>query len=447
MNNVILILLLVASTPLSLAAQYTTRLMPPNDNTFTESGGAVSYNPAGDWFVVSRQNETVNGDEQTGAVYLYRYDNTWQLNTRLLAPLPRVHMSFGFATAMRGDVLLVGSADGMHIFRKDNQGNWSSEGLIARLLNARNEQFRPFDFITDNTVVFGSSVYEYIGGTWQHTSELSETGINALAMEDFIWIQQGRGTEVKYLVYKKENNGWNLFQEIDAFGGKDLSVHGNWAAFHFNDGGTHIVKTYKFDGSEWVFHSDISHNEATFFFAQTISLYGNRLLIGDWFYGHRVEGFTPIDDGIAYLYEYDEGSDTWGYVESYSGLEGEVFGVAVSLTDQAILVDSREGTYVFEAPAVATSNERVSSLEPELTIYPNPVTSHATITIQPEVSSRVQVRIYDMLGREVETLYNDYLYAGETKSIRFERGRYSSGAYVITIQAGASVSSQILIVN
>ena len=386
LNKLILVVLLAISVPLSASAQFTARLMPPNDNTFTESGGAVSYNPAGDWFVVSRPNETVNGDEQTGAIYLYKYDNNWQLNTRLLAPLPRVHMSFGFATAMRGDVLLVGSADGMHIFRKDNQGNWSSEGLIARLLNARNEQFRPFDFITDNTVVFGSSVYEYIGGTWQNTSELSETGINALASEDFIWIQQGKGTEVKYLVYKKENNGWSLFQEIEAFGGRDLSVQGNWAAFHFNDGGMHKVKTYNFDGNEWVFHSDISHNEATFLFAENISVYGNRLLIGDWFYGHRVEGLAPIDDGIAYLYEYDEGSDTWGYVESYSGLEGEVFGVAVSLTDQAILVDSREGTYVFEAPAVATSSKRITSLQPEISIYPNPVTSQATINIQPEAS-------------------------------------------------------------
>ena len=447
MNKLIGILLLAVITPTSLSAQFTARLMPPNENVFTQSGGSVSYNPAGDWFVVSRQNETVSGDEQTGAVYLYRYDTNWQLNTRLQAPLPRVHMSFGFATAMRGDVLLVGSADGMHIFRKDNEGNWSSEGLIARQLNARNEQFRPFDFITDDTVVFGSSIYRYNSGTWQNTFELSQTGINAQATEEFIWMQQGRGAEVTFLVYKKEGNRWDLFQEIDSFGGKDLSVEGNWAAFHFNDGGIHKVKTYKFDGTEWVYHSDISHDESTFFFAQNISVYGNRLLVGDWFYGHRVEGFTPIDDGIAYLYEYNEDADTWNYVETFDGAEAEVFGVAVSLTDQAILVDSREGTYVFQAPAVATSNERAASLQPGLTIYPNPATSHATIKIQPDASGMVQVSLYDMLGREVETIHNSWLYAGQAQSIHLDSWRYPAGAYVVTVLSGNTRSSRILIVN
>ena len=88
--------------------------------------------------------------------------------------------------------------------------------------------------------------------------------------------------------------------------------------------------------------------------------------------------------------------------------------------------------------------------------YPNPFSARGgstfggnpstTIRFAIPVSANVSIRIFDMLGREVATLLNEYRNAG-TGNVRFDASNYdiTSGVYFYRIQAGAFTQTKKLI--
>ncbi len=78
--------------------------------------------------------------------------------------------------------------------------------------------------------------------------------------------------------------------------------------------------------------------------------------------------------------------------------------------------------------------------------YPNPYNPETTISFSLSQSSNVELKIYDMLGKEITTLVNGYEEAGE-HNVEFNGNGLSSGIYFYKIQAGeySSVKKMILI--
>ncbi|MEW5843530.1 MAG: M6 family metalloprotease domain-containing protein [Bacteroidota bacterium] len=78
--------------------------------------------------------------------------------------------------------------------------------------------------------------------------------------------------------------------------------------------------------------------------------------------------------------------------------------------------------------------------------YPNPFNPSTVISWQLAVSSHVTLKIYDMLGREVATLVNEYKIAG-TYNSQFAISNYqlSSGVYFYTIKAGNYIETKKMI--
>lgn len=64
--------------------------------------------------------------------------------------------------------------------------------------------------------------------------------------------------------------------------------------------------------------------------------------------------------------------------------------------------------------------------------YPNPFNSGTIITWQTPVASHNLVKVYDLLGNEVDVLVNEYLQAGDHK-IAFNADKLSSGIYFYTL--------------
>jgi parallel beta-helix repeat protein len=75
--------------------------------------------------------------------------------------------------------------------------------------------------------------------------------------------------------------------------------------------------------------------------------------------------------------------------------------------------------------------------------YPNPFNPSTTIRYALPSSAHVRLTIYDMLGREVETLINEEQSAG-WKEVEWNAGAQSSGIYFYTIQAGANIETKKL---
>ena len=70
--------------------------------------------------------------------------------------------------------------------------------------------------------------------------------------------------------------------------------------------------------------------------------------------------------------------------------------------------------------------------------YPNPFNSMTTINYSLAKSEHVMITIYDLLGREVETLKNEQQKAGEYKIV-WDAKKYSSGLYFCRYEAGSMV--------
>jgi hypothetical protein len=83
-----------------------------------------------------------------------------------------------------------------------------------------------------------------------------------------------------------------------------------------------------------------------------------------------------------------------------------------------------------------------------LSAYPNPVEDRATVALAVKERQRVQVRIYDMLGRRVTTLYDGPLAEQETKrlALRPSAAGLASGAYFVRVKGEGFVATERLTV-
>jgi hypothetical protein len=76
--------------------------------------------------------------------------------------------------------------------------------------------------------------------------------------------------------------------------------------------------------------------------------------------------------------------------------------------------------------------------------YPNPFNPSTTIRysiINPDV---VKIKIYDVLGREVRTLVNEFKQAG-TYELQFSANGLASGIYLYRIESGSFVETKKMI--
>jgi hypothetical protein len=76
--------------------------------------------------------------------------------------------------------------------------------------------------------------------------------------------------------------------------------------------------------------------------------------------------------------------------------------------------------------------------------YPNPFNPHTTIKYELSQSSMTCLSVYDVLGREVSVLVNEWKNAGSYE-LKFDASGLSSGVYLYRLQAGDVVQSRKLL--
>jgi hypothetical protein len=67
--------------------------------------------------------------------------------------------------------------------------------------------------------------------------------------------------------------------------------------------------------------------------------------------------------------------------------------------------------------------------------YPNPFNPTTTIAYQIPNDGRVTIKIFDVTGREVTTLVDEFKPSGQY-SVKFDASRLSSGIYFYSIRSG-----------
>lgn len=90
-----------------------------------------------------------------------------------------------------------------------------------------------------------------------------------------------------------------------------------------------------------------------------------------------------------------------------------------------------------------TSNEEENSFlnDFQLSNYPNPFNPSTTVSYSMKEAGTVVLKLYDITGRFVEEIVNEYKSSGEYK-IRFDASNLSSGTYFIRGKLGESISTQ-----
>ncbi|GEM_PF-1721557 len=103
---------------------------------------------------------------------------------------------------------------------------------------------------------------------------------------------------------------------------------------------------------------------------------------------------------------------------------------------------------VKEIPSTTSVEDEGENIPKEFLLdqnYPNPFNPTTTIRFTLQVSSFTSLKVYDVLGREVATLVNGELDAGE-HSVVFDAAGLPSGVYVYRLSAGTFVQQKKMVV-
>jgi len=135
--------------------------------------------------------------------------------------------------------------------------------------------------------------------------------------------------------------------------------------------------------------------------------------------------------------------NSWGKIGFVKGSGTSNSPKEYSYTDASVA----SGTYAYRLKQIDNNGAFKYSQEAEVTVvvpkvfalsqnYPNPFNPSTTITFTLAEDSRVSLKVYDIIGREVAMLVNGDMKAGELHSVLFDASKLSSGLYFYRLDAG-----------
>ncbi|MFI5237036.1 MAG: phospholipase D-like domain-containing protein, partial [Ignavibacteriales bacterium] len=103
------------------------------------------------------------------------------------------------------------------------------------------------------------------------------------------------------------------------------------------------------------------------------------------------------------------------------------------------------GTGTFIVPVVGVEESEIAEFSYSLyQNYPNPFNPVTTIRFEVPISQQVELSVFDMLGREVKVLYNDFAPAGIV-TVDFNANGLASGVYFYRLKTQDFVTSKKLL--
>lgn len=166
-------------------------------------------------------------------------------------------------------------------------------------------------------------------------------------------------------------------------------------------------------------------------------------------------------DSILYKYlNYDS------IITSFQSDTSDTNGLIIFTSTESTVIDTGESFDIYIAVAVGDSASDIASamtaaearyaniitdIDPGETEvpndyylsqnYPNPFNPSTTIEYKIPSGNFVELKIYDVLGREVKTLVNEYKNSGAYK-VSFDAGIFASGVYFYRLKAGNFVQTK-----
>jgi photosystem II stability/assembly factor-like uncharacterized protein len=235
--------------------------------------------------------------------------------------------------------------------------------------------------------------------------------------------------ENDFQMYRTTNSGNNWYQVGNAADALTqltfINENTGWAS----NGLTSIYKTTN-GGIKWdTINMPWNH------YIRRFCVVGNQTLYGD--YGEKDYGGGRYK-GI--IWKSTNGGINWGYQQpdtSYPYIRYEGIYFLDSLHGWSSLIRTTNGGGTIMK--ITNSKEQIINNFILYQNYPNPFNQCTNIKYDLPKDIFVSVKIYDLLGREIKTLVNEYKNAG-SYLVSFNGSEFASGVYFYRIQAGDFVS-------
>jgi hypothetical protein len=147
---------------------------------------------------------------------------------------------------------------------------------------------------------------------------------------------------------------------------------------------------------------------------------------------HNLSNYSTVTENLQKYF--DKG---WHelYIKFEDGIKSDAYGTSIynsSITRPQTITSVKESDENIPAGFKLEQN------------YPNPFNPSTKISYQIPNASRVTLRVYDVLGREVSTLINSEQNSGYHE-VAFNGSKLSSGIYFFRMQAGNYISTKKMI--
>lgn len=308
------------------------------------------------------------------------------------------------------------------LFAATEKGVYKYDGSAWKLTSLQEKEVRAI--ATDGSILYagtwGYGVFKSIdnGESWfDYNNELADKAVQALAVDKKGNLFAGTGSLGIFKVFAGEDRWYQYNIGNNSIWAIGVSENAVIASCY---GGGVYVSTD--NGSNWQ-KSPLQQN----YIYSLVTDKSNKVFASSWTSGV----FVTTDEGAS-----------WQQL----GMSG--FGVSSMVTSpnkDDLFAGTKEGK-IFKISFRPTSIDEEEALPTEFNLlqnYPNPFNPETIITYQLPVASRVTLKLYDILGREVITLVNESQNAG-THRVKFNAvtERLASGVYFYRIIAGNYISTK-----
>ncbi|MCX7554183.1 FG-GAP repeat protein [Marinicella sp. S1101] len=360
-------------------------LTPSDGASNDQFGSAVSL--SGNRALIGAQWDDDNG-RNSGSAYVYDFNgSSWIETTKLTANDGSSHAYLGISVSLSGDRALVGATreDGQipgsgsaYVYDFDGV-NWNETAKLIANDGASNDQFGTSVSVSGDRVVIGAVrdddggtssgsvyVFNYNGNNWNETNKLvasdaapgdqfgyavDQSGDRLIIGAPF---DDGQGDQSgSVYIFSYDAGSWDETIKLTAddavandFFGLSVSISGNRSLVGayandgiYSDSGSAYV--FDFDESNWIQTAKLTATDGfvSDFFGYSVSLSGNRALIGAW--SDNNEG---VDSGSSYVFDFD--GINWQETTNLTTVDGGVdngaafdsYGASVSLSGNLALV-------------------------------------------------------------------------------------------------------------
>ena len=182
-----------------------------------------------------------------------------------------------------------------------------------------------------------------------------------------------------------------------------------------------------------------------FYFIESIELIGSNIELGDWLLAYHNDVLVGAREWNG---EYTDipvmGTDGRDITSAYIN-EGELPNIKVLKSSGELLNLSGElqpwSDGIFNVVGNLMESDELPLAYQIHSIYPNPFNPQTNIVYDMPAENHVDIMVYDLLGRDVESLYNG-LAAEGTHTLTWDANHLSSGIYIVKFTSGNTMQSQ-----